>query len=126
LLIMAAAVADFRPKQVNTEKIRRSGNLLIECEPTDDIVAEAARIKLNNQRIIGFSLEAGGREGLARDKLVQKKLDLIVYNSLDTLNSSNVSATLFWPDGRAEVLISQSKKAFAQFLIARAGVLFGG
>src|SRR6185437_7457342 len=45
LLIMAAAVADYRPKVVRTDKTPRQGSITIECEATEDIVADAARIK---------------------------------------------------------------------------------
>src|SRR5438046_1726085 len=53
LLIMAAAVADFRPKGARTEKIERGGTLTIELEPTEDIAAAAGKIKQPHQRTIG-------------------------------------------------------------------------
>jgi len=124
LLIMAAAVADYRPIQVRQEKLARAGNLVIECEPTEDIVAAAGRIKQPNQRTIGFSLESRGDLERSRQKLGRKNLDLIVYNPIDTMNSATIEATLLWPDGSSEELRSRSKKDFAAILVARAAELF--
>ncbi len=69
LLIMAAAVADYRPVSAQTGKMDRAGKLVIECEATPDIVAEAARTRRPDQRIVGFSLESGENIQRAREKL---------------------------------------------------------
>ncbi|MBA3272262.1 MAG: phosphopantothenoylcysteine decarboxylase, partial [Chthoniobacterales bacterium] len=53
LLIMAAAVADFRPANPSAEKVHRTGKLTIELEPTEDILAAAGAIKRADQRTIG-------------------------------------------------------------------------
>jgi len=58
LLLMAAAVADFRPRYVRDNKIERDGTLAIEFEATEDIVAAASRAKRPDQRTVGFSLES--------------------------------------------------------------------
>lgn len=120
LLIMAAAVADFRPKQVARTKLGRSGSMTLELEPTEDIVAAAAQLRRADQRIIGFSLEAAGNLQRAKEKLTRKKLDCIVFNPLETMNSPRVEATLLYPDGRAESLPPAPKGEFAATLIARA------
>ena len=125
LLIMAAAVADYRPKSVQKEKIGRQGGLVIECEATEDIVAAAAASRRPDQRVVGFSLEAEGNLERAREKLKRKRLDLIVYNPLHTVNSQEVRAFLLWADGRVEELPSTSKDEFANLLIDRAVGLFG-
>ena len=125
LLIMAAAVADYRPRQVRRDKLSRSGALSIDCEPTEDIVAAAGRIKRPDQRTIGFSLESRGGLARSREKLDSKNLDLIVYNPTDTMNSAVIEATLLWPDGRSEPLPMQDKAAFARVLLERAARLFG-
>ena len=119
ILIMAAAVADYRPIKVYPDKLGREGGLTIDCEPTEDIVAAAAKIKRPDQRIIGFSLESGGNLTRARQKLARKNLDLMVYNPLGTMNSEEVEPTLIWPDGREETMPRQSKKEFGAQLIAR-------
>ena len=124
LLIMAAAVADYRPKQVVRDKLNRGGTLIIECEATPDILAAAGKIKRPGQRTIGFSLESRGNLARSREKLVRKDLDLIVYNPVDTMSSATIEAVLLWPDGRAEDLPMRPKLQFADVLIDRAMRLF--
>jgi len=117
ILIMAAAVADFRPRLIHTGKLPRHGDLTIECEATEDIAAAAAMARQPRQRIIGFSLESEGNIQRAQDKLKAKNLDLIVYNPPATIGSDTVEAVLIYPDGRVTPLPSSSKQIFAQTLI---------
>jgi len=124
LLIMAAAVADYRPKQVVRDKLSRDGMLVIECEPTPDILAAAGKIKRTDQRTIGFSLESRGNLARSREKLLRKGLDVIVYNPVDTMSSATIEAVLLWPDGRSEPLPLQDKASFARLLIDHAAQLF--
>ena len=119
LLIMAAAVADYRPARVHEGKLSRAGGLVIECEPTEDILAAAGRIKRADQRTVGFSLELRGNLERSREKLVRKNLDLIVYNPTETMNSGSIESVLIWADGRTEELPLQPKEDFARVLIAR-------
>ena len=125
LLVMAAAVADYRPKSAQAGKLERKGSLTIECEATEDIVAAAGRVKRPDQRTVGFSLESTGGVARAREKLLRKSLDLIVYNPADTMNSETVESVLLYPDGRSEPLPSRPKSDFADILMARAAALFG-
>lgn len=124
LLIMAAAVADYRPIAARADKLPRQGRLTIECEATEDIIAAAGKIKRADQRTVGFSLELRGNLARAREKLLRKNLDLIVYNPTETMDSDAIQATLLWPDGRTEDLASAAKTQFADLLIARAAALF--
>jgi len=124
LLIMAAAVSDFRPKTVHRNKLARGQTMTIECEPTEDIVAAAGKSKRHDQRIIGYSLEAAGDIQRAREKLSRKHLDLIVYNPTETMNSPTVAAVLLWRDGRIETLPAMDKSKFADVLLRRAMTLF--
>ena len=124
LLIMAAAVADYRPKLVSQEKFHRAGKLVLELEATDDIVAAASAIKRPNQRTIGFSLVPRGDLARTREKLIRKKLDLIIYNPIDTMSSETIESILVYPDGRSEDLGSRPKGEFADILIQRATALF--
>jgi len=124
LLIMAAAVADFRPINISNQKIPRGGRLIIECEPTEDIVAAAGATKRPDQRIIGFDLAVATDLGRAKEKLDRKNLDLIVCNPAHTMESEKIEPILLWPDGRSEQLSSQSKSDFATALIDRAESLF--
>lgn len=124
LLIMAAAVSDYRPKSVAAEKLARHGELALELEATPDIVAATGKIKRPDQRTVGFSLEATGDLDRARRKLAQKNLDLIVHNPTSTIGSEAVEATLLWPDGRQERLPPSSKADFASRLLERSIALF--
>jgi phosphopantothenoylcysteine decarboxylase/phosphopantothenate--cysteine ligase len=82
ILIMAAAVADFRPRRSAAEKMKKSQtSLLLELERTPDILAETGRGKENRLRI-GFAAETQDLIKNARAKLTEKKLDLIVANDV--------------------------------------------
>jgi phosphopantothenoylcysteine decarboxylase/phosphopantothenate--cysteine ligase len=124
LLIMAAAVADFTPKTFHGSKVPRGGAWTLELVPTEDIAAAAGAIKRDDQRTVGFSLEHVGNIHRSREKLVRKKLDLIVYNPTATLNSSDVDPVLLYPDGREEAPGAMSKVDFARLLILRSVRLF--
>lgn len=124
LLIMVAAVSDFRPKKFQSNKTERGGQLTIELEPTEDILAATSQIKRPDQRTVGFSLVARNDLARSKEKLNRKRLDLIVHNPLETMNSANVEATLIYPDGLIEELASMTKENFARMLIERAAALF--
>ena len=80
--ICAAAVADYKPKFVAEQKIKKSGaSLTIELEKTQDILASLGKIK-QNQFLIGFALETENEIENAKLKIQKKNLDLIVLNSL--------------------------------------------
>lgn len=80
--IAAAAVADYRPKIVADQKIKKSeDNFFIELEKTKDILASMGAIK-KNQFLIGFALETENEIENAKLKIQKKNLDLIVLNSL--------------------------------------------
>ncbi len=124
LLIMAAAVADYRPKSFQPQKVHRAGMLTIELEATQDIIAAAGAIKRADQRTVGFSLVERGDLARSREKLVRKRLDLIVHNPLDTMSSQTIESILLYPDGRTEELSCRTKGQFADNLIQRATALF--
>jgi phosphopantothenoylcysteine decarboxylase/phosphopantothenate--cysteine ligase len=124
LLIMAAAVADFRPKSLTPGKLSRQGTMLLELEATADIVAEAGKLKRADQRTVGFSLEAQADLERSRRKLIEKHLDLIVYNPADTIGSDMIAATLLYADGRSEELRCRTKSEVADTLLERATGLF--
>lgn len=125
LLIMAAAVADFRPVNPSATKLHReSGPLTLNLEPTEDILAAAGAIKRSDQRTIGFSLVDPSDIERSRAKVARKHVDLLVHNPTDTMNSPSVAATMLYPDGRTEQVPSRDKRAFADMLVARAEALF--
>jgi len=80
--IAAAAVADYKPKNMALHKIKKGANeLSIELEKTKDILASLGEIK-TNQFLIGFALETENEIENAKSKIQKKNLDLIVLNSL--------------------------------------------
>ncbi len=82
IAVAAAAVADYRPKNVAAEKIKKSdANFSIELEKTDDILASLGKIK-QKQFLVGFALETENEIEHAKQKIVKKNLDFIVLNSL--------------------------------------------
>jgi phosphopantothenoylcysteine synthetase/decarboxylase len=109
---------------VSDGKLARRDGLTIECEPTEDVLAAASKVKSAKQRTVGFSLEVSGDIERARQKLLAKHLDLIVFNPAETMNSSEVHATLLWPDGRLKSFPRGSKQQFAQALLDQCHRLF--
>ncbi|WP_347159793.1 bifunctional phosphopantothenoylcysteine decarboxylase/phosphopantothenate--cysteine ligase CoaBC [Pontibacter chitinilyticus] len=84
ILVFAAAVADYRPKEVADKKIKKSGNeLTIALVKNVDIAAELGRQKRTDQFSVGFALETDNEGANAREKLHKKNLDMIVLNSLN-------------------------------------------
>jgi phosphopantothenoylcysteine decarboxylase/phosphopantothenate--cysteine ligase len=85
VLVMCAAVADYRPAQVVAGKIGRAteGRLTLELEPTTDVIASLAARRRDGQTVVGFAAEHGeGALDRAREKLVRKRLDAIVCNDV--------------------------------------------
>ena len=83
IAILSAAVADYKPKNVATNKIKKSSNSMsIELVKTQDILASLGNIK-TTQFLVGFALETNNELEHAKTKLKNKNLDLIVLNSLN-------------------------------------------
>jgi phosphopantothenoylcysteine decarboxylase/phosphopantothenate--cysteine ligase len=81
--ILAAAVADYKPKKTSSEKIKGSGKeLILELSPTIDIAQELGKVKSKDQFLAGFALESENEIENARSKLKKKNFDFIVLNSL--------------------------------------------
>ncbi|MFD2726431.1 bifunctional phosphopantothenoylcysteine decarboxylase/phosphopantothenate--cysteine ligase CoaBC [Hyunsoonleella rubra] len=83
IAILSAAVADFKPKEVSSQKIKKKTDTLsLELERTKDILASLGKIK-KGQFLVGFALETNNELENAKQKLKRKNLDLIVLNSLN-------------------------------------------
>jgi phosphopantothenoylcysteine decarboxylase / phosphopantothenate---cysteine ligase len=85
VLLMAAAVADFTPVAPHDSKITKTGKdeLIVELEPTTDVLATLAAERHAGQTLVGFAAEHGeGAAERARDKLVRKGVDAIVLNDV--------------------------------------------
>lgn len=83
IIIKAAAVADYRPKNVSSEKVKKTdGELSMEMERTDDILAYLGSHRRPGQFLCGFSMETENVLENSRKKLKKKNLDMIAANSL--------------------------------------------
>jgi len=85
VLVMAAAVGDFRPVRAEAAKIAKSGRggLTLELEPTVDVLAALSSERAGHQTLIGFAAEHGeGADRRAREKLERKGLDALVLNDV--------------------------------------------
>ena len=82
--ILCAAVADYRPGEQVSEKIKREtkGEMTLRLVPNKDIAASLGMIKRENQVLVGFALETNDETAHAEGKLKRKNLDFIVLNSL--------------------------------------------
>ena len=94
LIIMAAAVADYSPKIVSSEKIKKkNSDWELSLQKTTDILFELGKRKTKNQCLVGFALETENEVANALQKLQQKNADFIVLNSLKTKGAGFKSAT---------------------------------
>jgi phosphopantothenoylcysteine decarboxylase/phosphopantothenate--cysteine ligase len=82
IVIAAAAVADFRLRNAAQDKIKRSGSLTLELEPTPDILAEVSSQRRAGQILVGFAAETANALENGRAKLRKKGLDAIVVNDV--------------------------------------------
>lgn len=105
--ILCAAVADFKPKESYSTKIKRKQfNLSLELTPTKDIAAALGE-KKKNQKIIAFALETNDEEINARTKLEKKKADFIV------LNSTRIPNTTFQSDyNQISIILKNGKEDY--------------
>lgn len=82
VVIGSAAVADFRPASVPTEKIRREAKLVLELEPTEDILRAVAEARRPGTMVIAFAAETTADIGRAREKMTAKRADAILLNDI--------------------------------------------
>jgi phosphopantothenoylcysteine decarboxylase/phosphopantothenate--cysteine ligase len=81
IAILTAAVADFAPEVVHSQKIKKKGDdLILKLKPTTDIAAGLGRMKKSSQLLVGFALETENGPENAAKKLVSKNLDMVVLN----------------------------------------------
>jgi phosphopantothenoylcysteine decarboxylase / phosphopantothenate---cysteine ligase len=112
-VIMAAAVADYRPAERSVQKIKRGeGRLMLELEPTADILAELGREKAS-AILVGFAAETECLAENARRKLVSKGADMIVANDVTQegagFDADTNVVTFFLRDGREVALPKMPK-----------------
>ena len=114
IVVMAAAVADYRPANAKTQKLKRVGSgLTLELEPTPDILAELGRAK-SRSLLVGFAAETEHVSDNARAKLQRKNADMIVANDVTQegagFDTDTNIVTLFLRDGR-EIALPKLAKA---------------
>ena len=121
IVIKAAAVADYRPRQVSEEKVKKSDDALsIELERTDDILKYLGEHKRTDQFLCGFSMETENMLGNSRAKLAKKNLDMIVANNLKVpgagfAGDTNV-VTLITQDEETELPLLSKEETAVQIL----------
>ncbi|MDR6674321.1 bifunctional phosphopantothenoylcysteine decarboxylase/phosphopantothenate--cysteine ligase CoaBC [Xanthomonas sp. 1678] len=122
IYIGTAAVADYTPKQVAAQKIKKSGEMLtLELVRTPDILAEVAAQTQALKLVVGFAAETHDIERYARGKLTDKHLDLIIANQVGVagngFESDQNAATAYWQEG-ARSFPAVSKAQLAEQLLA--------
>ncbi len=120
VFIAAAAVADYKPKMVADQKIKKNDDsLTLELTKTEDILASLGKIK-RGQKLIGFALETNNEEENARKKLEKKNLDFIVLNSLNDQGAGFKSDTnkisIIYPDKKKDFQLKSKKEVAADIL----------
>ena len=129
IAVLAAAVADYRPANVSTEKIKKKDSPLeLRLEETEDIAAALGKSKNSNQKLICFALETENEEAHALSKLQRKNADMLVLNSLRTegvhFGSDNNAVTLFHSNGSKKEISLKSKSEIAQIISNEIADLF--
>jgi len=130
-LIMASAVADFKPKRAAKDKIKKEGGIpRIELEATEDILKTVASLPPGRKRprlVMGFAAESKDLLQNATVKLQSKHLDLIAANDISAADAGFAvetnRITLLFADGRTESLSLMSKAKAAEVIIERMAAL---
>ena len=123
IIVMAAAVADYRPKQYSTSKVKKSdGDMCIELERTEDILLSLGKNKKPGQILVGFAAETDDLLQNAQGKLERKNLDYIAANIVGVpgrgFGADNNAITLLSRDGSRTEFALQSKEALAESLLS--------
>lgn len=122
IFIASAAVADYRPKHRAETKIKKkTDELTLELEKTQDILGEMSRRKRENQIFVGFAAETNDVETYAQEKMSRKNLDFIVANDVTQkgagFNADTNIVTIYRRKGAPLVLPQMTKKEVAAELL---------
>jgi phosphopantothenoylcysteine decarboxylase/phosphopantothenate--cysteine ligase len=122
LVVLAAAVADYRPKEFSATKIKKKDdNLSIELAKTIDIAATLGQKKRPNQVFVGFALETNNEAENAKTKLLRKNFDFIVLNSMQDAGAGfghdTNKISIFRRDGSEELYPLKSKHEVAKDIV---------
>jgi phosphopantothenoylcysteine decarboxylase / phosphopantothenate---cysteine ligase len=116
IIVFAAAVADYRPMMVSSQKIKKSGDHInIKLVKNVDIAYEFGRIKKRNQLSIGFALETNDELLHALDKLKRKNFDIIILNSMNDAEATfgydtNKVSIISEAHGKKDYALKQKKE----------------
>ena len=129
-VVMAAAVADFRPKAIADQKLKKDAGVPeVFLEPTPDILAELGE-RREEQILVGFAAETEDLERAGREKLASKHLDLLVVNRVGEegtgFGADSNDAMLLAASGEDEPLRSWSKRELAAAVLERVSTLLPG
>jgi len=120
IVIKAAAVADYRPVMQAEQKLKRTGPLTLEFEPTEDILAEVVQRRHDGMLVIGFAAETENAIVHGRDKLLRKGADAIVLNDVSRAGvgfDSDRNAATFLTHQTAIDLPEMSKRELADRIL---------
>jgi phosphopantothenoylcysteine decarboxylase / phosphopantothenate---cysteine ligase len=122
IIVMAAAVADYAPKNKSAQKIKKeTDGFSLELIKTKDILLEAGKIKSRMQTLVGFALETENEKENAIKKLSKKNADLIVLNSLNDegagFGSDTNKITIFDKNKKEYNFPAKTKKEVASDII---------
>jgi len=128
VVVMAAAVADFRPRRVADEKIKKADGVPeVVLEPTVDILAALGAAKRPGQVVVGFAAETGRLRERAAEKLAAKRIDLIVANDVSAADAGfevdTNRAVLLDAEGGVEETPLMSKTDLAGVILDRIAAL---
>lgn len=122
IIVMAAAVADYTPTQVSSQKIKKRGDMTIELVRTEDILQSLGQNKRDGQLLVGFAAETEHFEDNAQQKLAAKNLDMIALNDVarpgEGFGADTNNIIIFYRDGRREDLGSSTKASLARQIVA--------
>jgi phosphopantothenoylcysteine decarboxylase/phosphopantothenate--cysteine ligase len=116
VVIKAAAVSDYRARTVSGSKLRRGGPIILELEPTEDIVAKVVAQRRKGTLVIAFAAETEDHKINARTKLLRKGADAIVVNDVSTSGlgfESDRNAGIFLTAGSSVTLPESSKRVMS-------------
>jgi phosphopantothenoylcysteine decarboxylase / phosphopantothenate---cysteine ligase len=122
VVVMAAAVADFRPTAVATQKLKkRDGLPEIVLEPTEDVLSELARRRRPGQVLVGFAAETSAAREEGARKLREKDLDLVVVNDVSEpgigFGSEENAVTILGRDGSSREVPRAAKPTIANAVL---------
>jgi phosphopantothenoylcysteine decarboxylase / phosphopantothenate---cysteine ligase len=104
LLIMNAAVSDFKPAQTQDEKIKKSDDLALELHRTTDVLAALSKLQKPGQLICGFAAESQDIIANSKAKMVKKNLNYIVANDLRVAGNDITSCTFISPESEMALM----------------------